>query len=97
MKTFHPTIRYTLFIYKGLEIKMANVEADHTPLEQHSLDEKDSSEVQNTGGNQSSAPDGDEGEYPTGLRLVFVVVALILAIFLTSLDFVSFARSRGAQ
>ncbi|CAG8889869.1 unnamed protein product [Penicillium egyptiacum] len=66
---------------------MANPEAERNVLEQHSLYEKGSPEVQNTnGGNQSSVSDGDESEYPTGLRLMFVVVASIVAIFLTSLD-----------
>ncbi|GFF57143.1 MFS transporter, putative [Aspergillus udagawae] len=37
--------------------------------------------------NTNGSDDADEGDYPTGFRLLFVVVALILAIFLTSLDF----------
>lgn len=38
---------------------------------------------------QVSDSDTPEEDYPTGLRLLCVVLALVLAIFLTSLDFVS--------
>ncbi|KAJ5799057.1 uncharacterized protein N7518_001125 [Penicillium psychrosexuale] len=73
---------------------MANAEVDYNALEQRSLHEKGSSEVQNTDrGNQSSVSNGDEDECPVGLRLIFVVVALILAIFLTSLDFTIIATA----
>lgn len=58
---------------------------DHAS-EQRSFHEKNSSEVQNTNGAEQSVSNGDDGEYPTGLRLIFVVAALILAIFLTSLS-----------
>jgi hypothetical protein len=52
------------------------------PVSGHcSLHEKDN--------NTNGSDDVDESDYPTGFRLLFVVVALILAIFLTSLDFVS--------
>lgn len=59
--------------------------------ERASLHEKESSELQNSNGAElSSDPDVDEAnKYPTGFRLVFIVVVLVLAIFLTSLDFVS--------
>jgi hypothetical protein len=36
----------------------------------------------------------DESEYPQGARLIFVVVALVLSIFLVSLDLVSPSRRR---
>jgi hypothetical protein len=55
------------------------------PVSGHgSLHEKD---------NTNGSDDADEGDYPTGFRLLFVVVALILAISLTSLDFVSHRSS----
>ncbi|GIJ91429.1 hypothetical protein Asppvi_010394 [Aspergillus pseudoviridinutans] len=43
--------------------------------------------------NTNGSDDADEGDYPTGFRLLFVVVALILAIFLTSLDFTIIATA----
>lgn len=74
---------------------IVDASADHAP-EQHSLHEKKSPGLQDTNlDQQSSTSPSDEGEYPTGLRLTFVVVALILAIFLTSLDFVSSTFSLG--
>lgn len=65
---------------------------DHVP-EQGSLHEKGpSSDFQNTNEAEHSS-DSDvvdkADDYPTGFRLAFIVIALILAIFLTSLDFVS--------
>ncbi|KNG84776.1 putative efflux pump antibiotic resistance protein [Aspergillus nomiae NRRL 13137] len=66
---------------------LADESADHTP-EQDWLHEKKSPGLQDTNiDQQSSTSPSDEGEYPTGLRLLFIVVALVLAIFLTSLDF----------
>ncbi|KAJ0417573.1 major facilitator superfamily domain-containing protein [Aspergillus carlsbadensis] len=47
--------------------------------------EKNTTPVSNTG--------PGEDDYPTGFRLVFVVVALVLAIFLTSLDFTIIATA----
>ncbi|KAE8315403.1 major facilitator superfamily domain-containing protein [Aspergillus transmontanensis] len=72
---------------------LVDASADHAP-EQHSLHEKKSPGLQDTNlDQQSSTSPSDEGEYPTGLRLTFVVVALILAIFLTSLDFTIIATA----
>jgi hypothetical protein len=64
------------------EISMAADTEIVEPVSGHgSLHEKDN--------NTNGSDDADGGDYPTGFRLLFVVVALILAIFLTSLDFVS--------
>jgi hypothetical protein len=58
------------------------------------VSERGSLHEENTNGaERSSVSDADEGDYPTGFRMVFVVVALSLAIFLTSLDFVSYRSS----
>lgn len=77
---------------------MVDTEVVDHASEQRSLREKHSAEIQNTNGAEQPASDGDDddSEYPTGLRLIFVVVALILAIFLTSLDFVSSSKALGS-
>lgn len=36
-----------------------------------------------------TAPSKDENEYPTGWAFVFIIVALVLSIFLISLDMVN--------
>lgn len=68
---------------------MVATESTKHSTEKRSLHEKDSSKPQNeTSEEPSSLSASDDGEYPTRMRLMFIVVALILAIFLTSLDFV---------
>jgi hypothetical protein len=57
--------------------------------EGHSLQEKDPPEFQDPDATHGIVSSADDGDYPTGTRMVFVVVALIVAIFLTSMDFVS--------
>lgn len=42
---------------------------------------------------EPNADDATTTEYPTGARLTFIVVALVLSIFLVSLDMVSSPRS----
>jgi hypothetical protein len=61
---------------------------DQAP-EGRSLHEKDPSELQNPDTGHPTVSGADDGDYPTGTRMIFVVVALIVAIFLTSMDFVS--------
>ena len=75
-------------------VKMIETEiADHG-IERSSLHEKNLSDLEKMNGTgHSSISDGDIGDYPTGFRMVFIIVALILAIFLTSLDFVSYEKS----
>lgn len=76
---------------------MVDTEVVDYASEQRSLREKHSAEIQNTNGAEQPVSDGDDdNEYPTGLRLIFVVVALILAIFLTSLDFVNSSKALGS-
>ncbi|ROV97850.1 hypothetical protein VSDG_04895 [Cytospora chrysosperma] len=67
---------------------MEGTEAVNRVPEQTSLREKDPSAKQDENGSErlSVSAGTGEGDYPTGLGLVFVVAALILAIFLTSLD-----------
>ena len=60
---------------------------DQVP-EGRSLHEKDPSELQSPDAEHPTVSGADDGDYPTGTRMVFVVVALIVAIFLTSMDFV---------
>lgn len=75
---------------------MEGTEAVNRVPEQTSLREKDPSAKQDENGSErlSVSAGTGEGDYPTGLGLVFVVAALILAIFLTSLDTVSNPSSR---
>ncbi|ROW06077.1 hypothetical protein VMCG_04565 [Cytospora schulzeri] len=67
---------------------MKDTEAVNRVPEQTSRQEMDPPTKQDEKGSERlSVPAGTgEGDYPTGLGLVFVVAALILAIFLTSLD-----------
>lgn len=47
---------------------------------------------------ESSAEDGElrEDEYPSGIKMFFIVVALVMSVFLLSLDMVSLAvRKKG--
>ncbi|KAL2008478.1 hypothetical protein VTN00DRAFT_6672 [Thermoascus crustaceus] len=67
---------------------MVDTEIVNPVPERGSLHKKDQLELQNMNGTEHlSVSDANEGDYPTGFRLLFVVVALILAIFLTLLDF----------
>ncbi|RFU33349.1 hypothetical protein B7463_g2991, partial [Scytalidium lignicola] len=43
-------------------------------------------EVNSIKDNPDVTAESDDGEYPTGMRMVFIVVALVLSIFLVSLD-----------
>lgn len=71
---------------------MADIEAVNRPVpEQTTLQEKSPSAKQDEDKSErlSLSAGTGEVEYPSGLGLVFVVAALILAISLTSLDTVS--------
>lgn len=45
--------------------------------------------------NEGSSDELSEDEYPSGTKLIFIVVALVLAIFLLALDMVSFSHIAG--
>ncbi len=73
-------------------------EEHHTPLEKQSPDA--GSVAGKTDTDTEAAPEKPldeeppaEDEYPSGTKLVFIVVALVLAIFLLALDMVRFSLS----
>lgn len=61
-------------------------------------DENEKKDANATGGSVRNEPVGQDGEqdetkYPTGLPLTFIIIALVLSIFLVSLDMVRLFRS----
>lgn len=53
-----------------------------------------STEQKNDGVETSPQEKVAEGEYPQGFRLIFIVVALVISMFLVALDMVSTTSSR---
>jgi hypothetical protein len=59
-------------------------------LEEESSDEKRAASTKEEE-DVAGSNDPDDIEYPTGIKMFFIVVALVLSIFLLSLDMVCFA------
>ena len=69
---------------------MSETELANNPSGRVSPQEKHSEDANNVErAEDSSSSESNEGEYPTGIRMVVVVAALMIAIFLSSLDLVS--------
>ena len=60
--------------------------SDHTLHDNMSNDNSEKKHIVGDDPEDAVQPVKDEGEYPTGMKLVSVIIALVLAIFLASLD-----------
>lgn len=66
--------------------------ADPQPGSVHDGEDDVQQEKKDAVASAATADAVDDNEYPTGIKMVFIVIALVMSIFLLALDMVSFPR-----